>query len=324
MGALTTYLQREFTRLSPPGWACRHETRLLPIDLENLLGYAPRVDLLLAHEDGTRRLWIEFEVSRADPVANHAKYATAHLFRPQPEGAAFVAMVSPHVARGRRNLAANMISVMRRMGIDAFQTPLFPHMPPEEVQRLNHLGLSGLTLELPPVEPELERALSVSQPVLSTPAHRIHYAGDLLEVMLNLRRWNEDVATPEGAGLWGCRTITYFVFDPHSRGFAPSKFCAYVPIARSPIDRGDADTVNIRAMMSLRLYATLDGTEAMFDGTKARVHLTRRLAMVPRPLEERPELRPAFDKWLDRHSGRISIHPTGPIILSAPTWFVSP
>jgi hypothetical protein len=33
---------------------------------------------------GSRRLWIEFEISRADPVANHAKFATAQLFQPLP------------------------------------------------------------------------------------------------------------------------------------------------------------------------------------------------------------------------------------------------
>ena len=72
--------------------------------LEALLGYRPRVDVLLEREDGSRRLWIEFEVSRADPVANHAKFATAHLFQPQAEADSFLAMVSPHVARGRRSL----------------------------------------------------------------------------------------------------------------------------------------------------------------------------------------------------------------------------
>ena len=32
-------------------------------------------DVLLERVDGSRRLWVEFEVSRADPVANHAKFA---------------------------------------------------------------------------------------------------------------------------------------------------------------------------------------------------------------------------------------------------------
>src|SRR4051812_34853493 len=116
MGALTSYLQREFACRCPTGWTCRHETRLLSPDLEQVLGYSPRADILLEREDQSQRLWIEFEVSRADPVANHAKFATAHLFEPQSPANVFVAMVSSHVARGRRNLAANTIALMRRLG----------------------------------------------------------------------------------------------------------------------------------------------------------------------------------------------------------------
>ena len=52
-------------------------------DLERELGYGPRADVLLERADGARRLWIEFEVSRAYPVENHAKFATSHLFEPQ-------------------------------------------------------------------------------------------------------------------------------------------------------------------------------------------------------------------------------------------------
>ena len=68
MGNLTLFLQREFMRWCPPDWACRYETPVLPHDLERILGYAPRADVLLERRDGSRRLWIEFEVSRADPV----------------------------------------------------------------------------------------------------------------------------------------------------------------------------------------------------------------------------------------------------------------
>src|ERR687885_376701 len=127
MGALTAYLQRQFDRQCPSGWVSRKEVRLLPPDLEALLGYAPRGDELLEGSDGAGRLWIEFEVSRADPVANHAKFATAHLFQPQEPPDTFVAMVSPHVARGRRNLAANTVALMRDVGRSAFQTVLLPH-----------------------------------------------------------------------------------------------------------------------------------------------------------------------------------------------------
>src|SRR3954471_4718522 len=112
MGALTPDLQREVERQCPSGWVSGKEVHLLPPDLENVLGYAPRADVLLQRADGSRRLWIEFEVSRADPAANHAKFATGQLFEPQLATDSFVAMISPHVARGRRNLAANTVSLM--------------------------------------------------------------------------------------------------------------------------------------------------------------------------------------------------------------------
>ena len=94
MGSLTGYLQEQFRRRCPPGWSCRPEARLLPPELAAILGYTPRADVVLAHEADGRRLWVEFEVSRADPVANHAKFATTHLFAPQPPPDCFVAMAT--------------------------------------------------------------------------------------------------------------------------------------------------------------------------------------------------------------------------------------
>ena len=109
MGQLASYLQDQFVARSPPGWSCEVEARVLDGRFEELLGYAPQADVLLASDDGRFRLWIEFEVSRADPVANHAKFATVHLFQPQRLTDTFVSMMSSHVAKGRRNLAANLV-----------------------------------------------------------------------------------------------------------------------------------------------------------------------------------------------------------------------
>ena len=93
MGALTTYLQQEFARRCPAGWQVRPEGQLLSQALERLLGYWARADVVLEKEDESFRLWIEFEVSRADPVANHAKFATSHLFERQAPADRFLAMV---------------------------------------------------------------------------------------------------------------------------------------------------------------------------------------------------------------------------------------
>ena len=37
-----------------------------------MLGYAPQADILLLERKTGHRLWVELEISRADPVANHA------------------------------------------------------------------------------------------------------------------------------------------------------------------------------------------------------------------------------------------------------------
>jgi hypothetical protein len=140
MGALTAFLQQEFARQWPSGWRVRAEGRLLPPALERLLGYSGRADVVLEKLDDSLRLRIAFEVSRADPVANHAKFATSHLFQPQQPTGRFLAMVSPHVTRGRRNLAFNAVALMRQVGMRAYQTVLFPYLAPADVQRLNQLG----------------------------------------------------------------------------------------------------------------------------------------------------------------------------------------
>jgi len=275
MGALTGYLQAEFKRLCPSGWDCHHEAPVISDELQQLLGYAPRADVLLAEKRGSRRLWIEFEVSRADPVANHAKFATAHLFEPRGHSDTFVAMVSPHVTTGRRNLAANTVSLMRYIGMNAFQTVPLPAVEPPEVKRLNHLDPHLLRESGPDIGPEVERAFAVSEPVFPTREERIHFAGDLLDVMLNVNEWNRQVSGEAGASKWGTRTVTYFVYDPRRKTFAPSKFCAYVAIPTSPRQGPPA------SRMSIGLYAGLDGQERRFDGTKAREHLVRRLAFRP-------------------------------------------
>lgn len=322
MGALTIYLQQEFATKCPPAWKCNREVQLLSSDLVSLLGYAPRVDVLLEQRDGSRRLWIEFEVSRADPVANHAKFATAHLFQPQPQTDIFVSMVSPHVTRGRQNLAANTIFLMRHIGMEAFQTVLFPEMPPTEIKRLNHLNQKELLNENLDVVPELQRAITVSEAVITMSEHRVHFAGNVMEVMLNLRQWNEDLTKSGGNNLWDKRTITYFVFDPHSRNFAPSKFCAYINIPTNIRNASSTVIKNTRSEMTVELYVTLDGIDSRFDGKRAWTHLVRNLRMMPRkPSELLPDVLTLFRKWLDIHKSSITVHPAGPIFLLPPKWF---
>ncbi len=322
MGSLTAYLQREFELRRPPGWSCRREVRVVSPEIESLLGYAPRADVLLERDDGSRRLWIEFEVSRADPVANHAKFATAHLFQPQPHSDAFVAMVSSHVDRGRRNLALNAIFLMRHIGLNAFQTVLFPHLAPSAIKRLNHLDASILPDERLHTEPEIQRAITVSEALAMTHEHRIHFVGDLFEVLLNVRRWNTEIVTPEGADLWGKRTIQYFVFDPQSRHFAPSKFCAYSAVG-PPAPAGRTEAGRSIFGMTIAFYSILDESDPRFDGGRARQHLMDNLGMkVPDP-ESLPRVRDLFHRWLACHTDQMRVHRAGPVLLAPHAWFKS-
>ena len=318
---LASYLQQEFIRRTSSGWVCYPESRILSLELENHLGYRPRADVLLEREDGSKRLWIEFEISRADPVANHAKFATAHLFQPQSANDIFISMVSSHVDLGRRNLAANTILLMRCVGMNAFQTVLLPQCSPEQIKHLNQLSREALEQESLHVEREIERVTSISEAVMTTSEHRIYFASDIPDVMLNLQRWNREVSTTRGRELWGKRTVTYFVFDPKTKLFAPSKFCAYIPVeSANLILEVKADGIT-RPEMNLELYVMLDESDKRFDGQIARLHLTRGLAMVTQKRTDNSALSSFFDKWLEQCSESISVHPKGAVFLSPPNWF---
>ncbi len=322
MGKLAEYLQREFRRHPFDGWQCRDEVQLLSPDFDDFFGYEPRVDILMERLDGSRRLWIEFEISRADPVANHAKFATAHLFQPQPITDTFVSMVSSHVDRGKRNLAANTILLMRHIGMNAFQTVLLPQFLPNRIKYLNHLTLEELEQESLDVESEIQRVLDISEVVAITPDKQIHFASDLLEVMLNIKTWNEEMRLERNRELWGKRTVTYFVFDPQSGAFAPSKFCAYVAIPSANHSSVLSFSSKSRLEISIGLYVTLDGTDSRFDGRRARLHLTKGLGMTSKKLLENHELSKVFENWLSYHSDSITVHPNGATILLPPTWFL--
>jgi hypothetical protein len=282
-----------------------------------LFGCMPKADVVLQRDDGQRKLWIEFEISRADPVANHAKFATAHLFQPLRPTEAFISMISGHVVRGRRNLAANTICLMRHIGMNAFHTTLLPSIAPDEIPRLNHLdkhALAGLNLQ---PQREIARAIEISQPVVTTRQHRIYFVGDLLDVLCNLRHWNQQIQTDLGRHLWGRRRVRYFVFDRKTRQFAPSKFCAYLPLS---LDGPRALPISPPAM-TIELYASLDETEARFDGNRAWRHLNEHLAMNLIPVTEDPELSAFFEAWSRRVAESIQVDGRGALILRPPKWF---
>ena len=320
MGNLARYLQEEFSQCGISGWKSHPEVRVLSSELESHLGYKPRADVLLEREDGSKRLWIEFEVSRADPVANHAKFATAHLFEPQMPSDIFISMVSTHVDSGRRNLAANTILLMRRIGMNAFQTILLPQHSPIQVKYLNSLRLSELKNEHIQTQLEINRAISISESITSTQNKRIYFASHTSDVLANLRCWNLEMNTPSGKQTWGKRTVTYFVFDSETQQFAPSKFCAYTPVEQNNAFLTGNIIKTVRPVMIVELYSQLDGTDHRFDGRRARLHLTQGLAMVSESQNQNPSLRKLFDAWFQNYTDSITVHPSGAVFISPLSW----
>jgi len=317
---LTPYLQREFRRQCPPGWECEVEARLLTDEVTSLLGYDPRADVVLTNPVENARVWIEFEVSRADPVANHAKFATAHLFTPQCPADHFVAMLSAHIDRGRRNLACATIRLMRQIGMSAFQTTLLPLRTPTEVKRLNQLTAEELTIEKLDIAAEVERVFAVITPVGQWGRLNVHLAGDLLDVFTNIRGWNVDLSTADGQKAWGRRACTYFACDPATKLFAPSKFCAYMPV--HPAGSG-AEPSSRWHRMSATAYAELnDGTHVM-DGQRAWRHLVSGLGMRIIAPVEASQLADNFSSWLASRQHAIVVRGGEPTFLLPPTWYTA-
>lgn len=317
MGQLAKYLQDQFVARAPPGWSGEAEARVLDTRFEEFLGYAPQADVRLVSNDGRFRLWIEFEVSRADPVANHAKFATAHLFQPQRQTDTFVSMMSSHVAKGRRNLAANTVLLMRRIGMRAFQTVLLPTCSPAEVKKLNTAGQPRSTFDSINIDAEIDRALCVARPCLESTDHEIHFVGELLDVACNIAIWNREFDSVDGQKLWGRRRVTYFAFDPGSGQFAPAKFCAFLDAKQS----SPADVIGNVVPMTMSLYVSLDESEARFDGNRAQRHLTDKLGMVPVRIGEDERISALFGCWHAKHGNAITLDVRGPVILKPPDWY---
>jgi hypothetical protein len=186
----------------------------------------------------------------------------------------------------------------------AFQTVLFPSIDPDEIKRLNHLDIRALLTENLDVRAEVERAIIISLPSLTMPEFEIHLVGDLIEVMLNLRTWNREMEAVDNRSRWGKRTITFFVYDPTSCLFAPSKFCAYV-----------------LPKMTIELYVCFDKGSHRMDGNRAQRHLCDSLGMSSFRRTDVPQIAAQFEDWIGRFSNQILVHPKGPIFLLPPKWF---
>ena len=321
MGSLTSYLQAQFAERCPRGWRCRAEVPLADTGVVRRLGFEPRADVLLEADDGSTRIWIEFEVSRADPVANHAKFATARFLAPVGDAESFVSMASRHIAPGRFALAAGTVLMMRAMGIPAFQVDLLPQFDGESVKRLNALQLDELARARPfDAAAEVDRALGAAESQRIDDEHRIHKADNAYTVRANAWQWNLEIADAKTAALWGRRPVQYFVFDPVAGLFAPSKFCAFVPAPGRLRDGLSRVTSSPRASigMTMAVYASLGERDPRFDGHIARRHLRVNVGYQEVALDEaNPGVQRAFAAW---HAPLAALVPLRrPVRLLVPT-----
>lgn len=310
MGALARYLAETLTRERRASWTFEREGRLFDDRVAERLGFDPRVDVLLVHEDG-RRIAVELEVSRADPVANQVKFLLAHEHRAVRDGDVFVSMVSSHVAPGRRAIAAAFTRHMRTQSLAAFQASLLPFVSPLEVKALNACSAAEIQERALPIEDELARVFDIVEPRGRAGQHRIHFAPDVTDVVANIWRFNDDL---EGGEIrWARRHVQYFVVDPITGQFAPAKFCAFVPASAD----GRAPSP---PTMTLEVYASLDERDPRFDGHVAHRHLTRRLAFERASLVESP-FRDDFERWHVGHRADAIARREPLVILTPPPWY---
>jgi len=274
-GNLASHLVERFARALPADWQCEPEAALFDKEVERRVGFQAHADLVLESPVGTR-LVVELEISRADPVTNQVQFWLARELGELRESDVLVSMFSPHVTRGRRNLSALFTRRVRAVGVPAFQVSLLPELSPARIKELNHSSVASLKQARLPARQEIERILSVVEP-RGEREHRIHFAGDVTDVMANLWAWNDEMFVRRDE-TWRRRKIQFFVFDPACKVFAPSKFCAFIPAPR-------ALGAPAPATMTLDVYESLGEQDPRFDGHRARKHLTRRLAFREVPLE---------------------------------------
>ena len=76
-------------------------------------------------------------------------------------------------------------------------------------------------------------------------------------------------------------------------------------------------------MLSIALYATLDGADTRFDGHRAQTHLTHALGMraMPVGVEGDSAIGGRFREWLERHREAVSLNGRGTVVLVTPVWF---
>lgn len=264
-GHLASYLQQALTAATPKGWQATPEAPLFDLDLATRLGFNPRCDLLLHHRRSDRRLWIEFEISRADPAANLMKFAVGHLHQPLGPGDTFVSMCSNHIAAGRRALVIGATSVLRRLSINAIHLDLLPDCDGPTIKQLNHASPAEVVTRQLPIAGELRRILDCSTTQSAGIHGELRLAPTCHLATETIRNWARDIVTEAGRTAWGNhRRCRYWALDPASGSIAPCKIAAYA------IDHPGQWTLQA---LDIATYCQIEYEHPIFDGNRAWRHL---------------------------------------------------
>ncbi len=169
---------------------------------------------------------------------------------------------------GRAALAAGTAMMMRALDIPAFQVGLLPSHDADSIKMLNASPIAELRQSARlDIAPEIDRVLQVTDSLLVKGWHRIHKADHAYTVGVNVRQWNREIADMALAALWGRRYVRYFVFEPVSGLFAPSKFCAFVPAPQhESAGRAFVEAREPPGGMTIALYSSLGEQDSRFDG----------------------------------------------------------
>lgn len=292
-------LQQRWVARPPAGWIASREVGVISPSESRMLGYQPKADLMLQNRSTHQRVWIELEISRADPAANQMKFGSAHLLNPLPGGDAFVSLISRHIATGRSNLAAHATWLLRANGMRAFQMPLLPELDALTIKRLNQ---GEVSLDHLPT-PDLVEILLATEPVGNSEGSGIYRVTNRLEVVLNIHQWNKDMAREDNRAAWGRRRVRYFVHDPHSGLFAPSKFAAYTRIPKSP---SADEPLPYNPAMTVRAYSKIPHDTPIFDGRKAWQKISSLGFQVTKAQDCPMAIQKQFRSWLVLHE--LAIH----------------
>ena len=127
--------------LAPRGITPRlsFEASVFPPSLCEEIGYSPAADLLVEYpwDCGDVHIWLELEVSRADPVANPAKFLVAFSERSPLPGEVFVFAISQAIQKGRAALCRRFVEMMHARGFPVRTEEYLPSATEHLITRLN-------------------------------------------------------------------------------------------------------------------------------------------------------------------------------------------